>query len=218
MKSWRLAWTSPYNRKTRQRELTDEQRSRSEADAISPWTVLNKETLFSAPPWVELSREKVRLPSGKVIDDFYRLVLPDFVSIVTVTASGQFVMVRGYKHGMKKTNLSPPAGMIDPGESPVDAAKRELLEETGFSAAEWNALGSFVVDGNRQCGTMHLFLATNAHRTQDAQYDETEELNIELMSRDQIVTAVQNGEIGNLAGASSVALALLAIDGMNSSE
>lgn len=197
------------NRKTGLPELTGESKSHSEVDQLSAWTVLDAETLFSAPPWLELACEKVRLPSGKIIDDFYRLVLPEFVSILTIAASGQFVMVRGYKHGMKKTNLSPPAGMIDPGEEPLAAAKRELLEETGYSTDNWRSLGSFVVDGNRQCGTMHLFLATNAKRTQAAQYDEAEELQLELMSRDEIIAAIQSGEIGNLAGASSVAIGLL---------
>ncbi len=178
-------------------------------DSRAYWTTLLQEVVFEASPWVTLLRERVELPSGRILDDFYRLKLPDFVSIVPVTPAGQIVMVRGYKHGLRKENLSPPAGMIDPGEKPLITAQRELLEETGYIASDWKRLGSFVVDGNRECGTMHLYLATGAVRTQDAMQDDAEELRVEIMSCDQIIKAIASGEIGNLAGACAVAAGIL---------
>jgi ADP-ribose pyrophosphatase len=165
--------------------------------------------LVSAAPWLRVYREEVELPSGRVIDDYYRIVTPDFVATIPVTETGEVVLVRGYKHGLGRVTLSPPAGLIDSGESPLAAAKRELLEETGYEAPEWEQLGSFVVDGNRQCGTMHLFLARQARQTRHPLEDEMEELHIQLLSREQLVQALRAGEIGNLAGAGAAALALL---------
>jgi 8-oxo-dGTP pyrophosphatase MutT (NUDIX family) len=88
------------------------------------------------------------------------------------------------------------------------AAQRELLEETGHTSSHWKPLGTFVVDGNRQCGAMHLFLARDASNTQPPREDAHEELEIELLDREQLVTALRTGELGNLAGASAIAMAL----------
>src|SRR5207253_5518562 len=116
------------------------------------------------------------LPTERIIYAFSPVVLPDFAAVSPVTEAGEFVRVRGYKHGLGRAALSVPAGLMHPGEPPLDAARRELLEETGYEAADWKRLGTFVVDGNRQCGTMYVFLAKNARPTRPPQQDDTEEL------------------------------------------
>ena len=176
---------------------------------IRPWKVLQEELLLSALPWLRVYREQVRLPSERIIDDFYRVVLPDFAAVVPVTATGEIVLVRGYKHGLGRATLSVPAGLIHPGEPPLDAARRELLEETGYEAAEWKKLGTFVVDGNRQCGTMHAYVARNARATAAPQHDDTEVLYTELLRRDQVLEALRAGEMATLAGAAAVALGMV---------
>src|SRR5438552_3293047 len=177
-----------------------------EAPDLRPWKVLDRQLLLSAPPWLTVYREQVELPTHRILDDFYRVVLPDFAAVVAVTAAGEIVMVRGYKHGLGRVALSVPAGLMNPGESPLDAARRELLEETGYEAAEWQNLGTFVVDGNRQCGTMYVFLARNARPTRPPQQYDTEELQTELLSREQLLAALRGGEIATLAGAAAVTL------------
>lgn len=177
---------------------------------VLPWKLLARDLLFGASPWVKVYRDRVELPNQRVIDDFYRVVLQDFAAVVAITTDQLLVMVRGYKHGIGRVVLSVPAGLVDAGESPVDAAQRELLEETGYTAPDWRSLGSFVVDGNRQCGTMHVFMARQAQRTQSPRTDELEELETDLMAPATVVRAIQNGEIPHLATASAVALAVLA--------
>lgn len=177
--------------------------------ALQPWKTQDQQTILAAPPWLTVFRERVHLPSGRVIDDFYRVVLPDFAVVVPFTADGQVVVVRGYKHGLGRINLSPPAGLVDPGETPLAAAQRELLEETGYASDDWRFIGAYVVDGNRQCGTMHLFLARNARCIRPPQADDMEELLVEVVSRERLLQALQSGEIGNLAGACGIAAGLL---------
>ena len=172
-----------------------------------PWKVLERQQLLSAPPWLHVYRERVQLPSERIIDDFYRVVLPDFAVVLPVTVTGEILMVRGYKHGLGRATLTVPAGLMNPEEPPLDAARRELLEETGYEAAEWTQLGTFIVDGNRQCGTMHLFLARNARATTPPQHDDTEVLCIQLMQREQVLEALRAGEISTLAGAAAVTMA-----------
>jgi ADP-ribose pyrophosphatase len=177
-----------------------------------PWKVAARRLLLAAEPWLSVYQEQVELPTGRSIDDFYRVVLPDFAVVVPITITGQVVMVRGYKHGLGRVTLSPPAGLIDRGEEPIAAARRELLEETGYAADDWRPIGRYVVDGNRQCGTMHAFLARGAALVRPPAMDECEELCVEMFDRETLVAALKAGEIGNLAGAGSVALALLLAD------
>lgn len=144
-----------------------------------------------------------------MLDDFYRIVTPHFAMVVPLTPGGELVMVRGYKHGPRKVCLSAPGGMIEPGESPLEAAQRELLEETGYHAAEWQSMGSFVVDSNRQGGTAHLFLAKNVMQVMTKREDDAEELHVEIISPQSFLEAIRKSDIVTLATASAVALALV---------
>src|SRR5271156_4089363 len=94
-------------------EETDSMQEKSggvvNSKALQPWKSLGRQVLLAVPPWFEVIREQVELPSGRIVDDFYRIVLPDFALIVPVTPEGKIVMVRGYKHGVGRINLSPPA-------------------------------------------------------------------------------------------------------------
>ncbi|MBN9118424.1 MAG: NUDIX hydrolase [Planctomycetes bacterium] len=181
----------------------------SSTHAFQPWDVLSSVPLLSAPPWLEISRQEVRLPGGKVLSDFYRVGLPDFTLVVPVVPGGEVVMVRGYKHGLGCVSLGLPGGLLEPGEAPLEGARRELLEETGYTAERWAPLGSFVVDANRHCGTLHAFLALDARPDRPAADDETERLAVCLMDRGTLTRALAAGEVHGLASACALGLGLL---------
>ena len=176
---------------------------------IRPWKRLDSRLVLSAKPWVAVYQEHIQLPGGRMLDDFYRVELQDFVAVVVSTAADELVMVRCYKQGLGQVVLSVPAGYLEPGETPLAAAQRELLEETGYIAAEWKELGGFVVDGNRYCNTMHLFLAKNAQWVKPCRIDETEEVQVELVYSRWVVEALRKGEIHHLVTASAIAIALM---------
>jgi ADP-ribose pyrophosphatase len=103
---------------------------------LRPWQPLDSTLVFSRPPWLAVFQEKVRLPTGRLLDDFYRVVLPDYACVAAVTPAGELVLVHSYKHGLGRVTLCVPAGHLEPGESPPEAARRELLEETGYEAED----------------------------------------------------------------------------------
>jgi 8-oxo-dGTP pyrophosphatase MutT (NUDIX family) len=109
--------------------------------SIVPWTALGEEDL-GAYPIFALSRTIRSNPDTGRDHLFYRLDAPDWVNVIALTTSGRLVLVEQYRHGTDEVTLEIPGGAVDPGESPLEAAQRELEEETGYRAASWHLLGS----------------------------------------------------------------------------
>lgn len=98
-----------------------------------------------ATPWFEVAAKTMR--EGEA--PFYSLRLPDYTSVVAVTEEGRIVIVRQYRPAVEKYTLELPSGLVDPGETPGEAAARELLEETGYEAASVEVLGPMDPDTGR---------------------------------------------------------------------
>jgi ADP-ribose diphosphatase len=169
-------------------------------------------SILRREPWIEVLEEHIRLPDGRLVDDFYTVRLRDFVVVAPFTQDGLVVLVRHYRHGPRGMTYSLPSGFIDPGESPAEAAKRELVEETGYVAGTWTDLGSFVVDGNRGCGTEHVFMAAGARREREAKSHDLAETTVELASLDDAVRRVWRGEVAEMPSAAAIALAVMKLE------
>ena len=167
--------------------------------------------MFAARPWVELSEDTWEMPDGRVRGGFHHLVLPDFAVIVPVTADGRFVMIREFKTGAEAICLNAPAGGLHAGEDPLDAARRELLEETGYASEDWRTLGRFVVDGSTGAARGNAFLARGATRVAAPQLDETEEIEVVLFDERTLRAALDAGDIRMMPTACALALAFLAL-------
>jgi len=160
-------------------------------------------------PWIEVFEEHIRLPDGSRVDDFYTVRLPDFVMVAPLTDDGHVVMVRHYRHGPRRVTYSLPSGFIESDESPAEAARRELMEETGYESETWSDLGRYVVDGNRRCGIEHVFVATGARRAAEPASHDLAETTVELMSTEDAIEKLWRGDISELPSAAGLALALL---------
>jgi ADP-ribose pyrophosphatase len=173
---------------------------------MRPWRVRGTRRVYDGLPHVAVDLHAVELPDGRVIDDFHRVVVPDFAIMVVVTADGALLFLRQYKHGLEDVSLTLPAGHIDVGEAPADAARRELLEETGHVADRLQQLGAFVVNGNQRCGTAHVFAASGARRVQAPDHDDLEEMEMVFLDRAAAFAALRGGAIAILPHAAALSL------------
>jgi ADP-ribose pyrophosphatase len=105
------------------------------------WEHLGSEKLFETPYFV-LRSDRLRLPSGATKDPYYVIERPDATIIFPLTKDGEVILVRQYRPPLKRMELGLPAGLVEEGEKPETAARRELLEESGYSEGEWEILGS----------------------------------------------------------------------------
>jgi ADP-ribose pyrophosphatase len=174
---------------------------------LKPWQVLDSREVFQAPPYIQVFRQKVRLPDGRVVDDYHQIRLTDFVLVVASTADGRVVIERQYKHGVGEVTLVVPAGTISPGEEPLAAAQRELLEETGYAAEEWRLVGSFVTHGNYGCSKAHVFAAQKAQAVALPKSGDLEEMEILLLRPQELYEALRTGRVHSLSAAAAIALA-----------
>src|SRR5262245_60957605 len=121
---------------------------KSQPDPHAPWEIVDRRAVYACPPWITVELQQIRLPDGRLIDDYHRSLLPDYAVMFVETADGHVVVEKQYKHGVGAVTLTLPAGLMKPEEDPLLAAKRELLEETGYEASEWRCLGQFVQNSN----------------------------------------------------------------------
>jgi ADP-ribose pyrophosphatase len=172
------------------------------------WKTLARRVVLSYLPWLEVSVEKIELPDGRIIDEYLQLRGRDFVVVVAFTANGEVVTERSYKHGPRKVSLALPAGLIEAAEEPAVAARRELLEETGYEATRWQSLGSFIVDSNYGLNTEHMYVARDARQVREPNSGDLEEIAIELHTTDEIIAALRSGEVAQLSSAAALGVAL----------
>lgn len=133
-------------------------------------TQLSSETVF-AGRLLHVKRDRVRLPDGKEADREY-IVHPGAVVIIALTEGGELVMERQFRYPLGREFLELPAGKIDPGEDIRDTARRELAEETGYSAERWRHVSTIHPSIGYSTERIEIFLAEGLTAAQSKLDDE----------------------------------------------
>jgi ADP-ribose pyrophosphatase len=160
--------------------------------------------------FVSVALQHVELPDGTVIRDWPIIHTRDYVNVAALNDHDELMVLNGYKHGLGRASWQVPGGYLEPDEDPLEAVKRELLEETGYASNDWQALGSFVVDANRRVGVGHFFLARSVQFLTPAHHDDLEAFEICWIAKDEVSRALSDGRVGIMSHATCISLALLA--------
>ncbi|HKU68400.1 MAG TPA: NUDIX hydrolase [Candidatus Baltobacteraceae bacterium] len=158
------------------------------------WQVTGSSYVVDSP-YLRIRCDRIVLPDGTVIDDYYVRESRGYVIVFALTPDRRVVLVRQYKHGIRRSLLELVAGMIDEGEDPPQTAQRELLEETGYAAESVEYVRSFVTDPSSADTVAHLFFARNAYAAGEQQLDVTEDITVELAPLDELRGMLRRGEI-----------------------
>lgn len=158
------------------------------------WKILES-TYISRRPWMTARLDKVQLPDGRINPEYWVLGFPDWVNVIAITKDGKMVMVRQYRHALGVTEYELCAGVMEEGETPLEAAKRELMEETGFGGGEWTEYMTICANPSNHTNLARTFLATGVERLAEQHLDDTEELTCHLLSQEEVFGMLQRGEI-----------------------
>ena len=151
--------------------------------------------ILLATPIFNLRADTAARPDGAHEGTYYVLECPAYVNVVALTDDGRIILVRQWRHGTRSVELEIPAGLVEAGESGLDAAARELLEETGFSAARWSLIGQVAPNAAMQDNFATTVLAEGCTRVADPTPDAGEDLEIVLLPLADLPGLVRDGTI-----------------------
>ena len=146
-------------------------------------------------PWLKVRKDEVRLPNGIIIPDFFVTEASNWVNVIAITKEGEFIIEEQYRHGIQQVCFELCAGMVDEGENPLEAAQRELLEETGYSGGIWTAFGMSVPNASGSVVKCFHFIATDVVRKNTPKLDKTEDIRIHLLTETELKQIMLDGRI-----------------------
>ncbi len=186
--------------------------------SIKPWKVLE-----SNRPQKYLRVDKCELPGGDIIEKLI-LEFGTWITVVAITPQQEVVMIKQYRHGAGKVIWEFPAGVVDPGESPAEAAVRELLEESGYalpvsdndrSDSHFILTGVISPNPDNHTNLIHTFLALDVHKVSEQELDPNEEIDVYLVPLKEVIRMAMEGELLQSMQISALFFALQHLEKIN---
>ncbi len=159
---------------------------------VTDWQKISSQPQYQCNIF-SIRKDRSRSPNSGREHDFDVLESCDWINIIALTEQDDLVLIRQYRHGTEEITTEIPGGMVEPGEEPLAAAKRELAEETGYQADDWQQLGLVEPNPAFQNNTTYTFLARNACQTSLAQPDENEEIEVVIRPLSEIWSLIDQG-------------------------
>jgi len=172
------------------------------------WKRLGSERLMETA-YFSLRSDRLRLPDGGIKDPYYVIERPDAAIIFPLTESQkEVVLVNQYRPPLEMMELGLPAGLVEEGERPEEAARRELSEETGYTGGDWELLGSLASSPSLKDNWAYLFLACGVGKTAAPDPDEHELVEVVRVPVEEVLDLVHSGRIVSSSGVATIMLAL----------
>ena len=172
------------------------------------WKRLGSERLMENP-YFSLRSDRLQLPDGGIKDPYYVIERPDAAIVFPLTADEEeVVLVNQYRPPLEMMELGLPAGLVEEGERPEEAARRELAEETGHTGGDWELLGSLASSPSLKDNWAYLFLARGVEVTMTPDPDEHELVEVVRVSVKELPNFVRSGKIVSSSGVAAIMLAL----------
>jgi 8-oxo-dGTP pyrophosphatase MutT (NUDIX family) len=170
---------------------------------IKPWKILESHKIHK-----NVRIDRCELPNGMTLDGFV-LEYGDWATILALTKKQEVVLVRQYRHGAQKVILELPGGAMDArNENPMQAARRELLEETGYDSDNFIQIGCVSPNPANQTNLIYSFLALDAEKVSGQNLDDTEDIEVVLKPLDEVIRMAKSGELFQSMQVSAVFFAL----------
>ena len=176
--------------------------------AVKPWTVTASRYLLK-DKWLAVRGDQCQTARGVMVDPYYVLEYPDWVQVVAFDADSRILVTRQYRHAAGSVCLELPCGVVEKtDETPLAAAKRELMEETGCTSDHFELVGQFSPNPATHTNTLHCFVAYDVSRSQAASHDETEDVSCGFLTIEDILGALETGHFSQALHISSLLLSL----------
>ncbi len=169
------------------------------------WQRLDRKIVYDSK-FLKVYEDKVRLSNGKEIDDYTVVEKPSIVMVVATDTEGNVIVMREYKYAADETMLVLPAGHKKSDEDPVDAARRELLEETGFGGGSFEEVGILRDYPTKDLHEVYVVRAVGVSRKAGTQHEDTESISFQLITLDELKQQIKNKEWKSSSALASVTL------------
>lgn len=158
------------------------------------WKTISSKYIIERP-WLTARHDVAELPNGNRVPEYYVLEYPDWVNVIATTPDGEFIMVDQYRYGFGIMSHEIVAGCLEEGETPLEAARRELLEETGYAGGEWELLMTIAPNPSTMNNLTFCYVAKGVTKVADQNLDAGEDISVRLVSSEKLLSLMTEGKI-----------------------
>jgi len=175
---------------------------------MEKWKVLASKYLVQRP-WATLRVDTLQMPNGNIKEEYYVLEYPNWVNMIGITEDNTIILIKQYRHGAEEVLLELPAGVIEKGEDPADAARREMLEETGYAFTQIEKIATLYANPATSGNQTFTYLLQQGRKVQEQDLDNSEDIEVVELSIEEAKQLLLDNKFGQALHSSALFYALI---------